>query len=230
MSGPSLQRLTLLSVVFHVTFFAAALFAIKQSSRFVMPSPYVVNLVGPDVRASGKGDAKAVAPAPVPAPKPAPKENKTMPAEKTKAVKHRTVDKAEENYVSDRIAALEAKKKIKRLAELRKVISLKAGDGAKPAVSQGTGPRGGSSGIDDYYAKVRDDIYRNWGLPSSVAEKKLEAVISIRIMKDGTVYVNRIEKSSGSSLFDRSALNAIAKANPVTPPPYEMEIGVRFYP
>jgi len=40
----------------------------------------------------------------------------------------------------------------------------------------------------------------------------------------------RIEKPSGNVLFDRSALRAIAKASPVTPPPYEMEIGVRFYP
>ncbi|MCL5024488.1 MAG: TonB C-terminal domain-containing protein [Nitrospirae bacterium] len=230
MSGPSLQRLTLLSVIFHITFFAAALLVIRQSSRFVMPSPYIVNLVGPDVRSTGKGETHAVTPAPVPAPTPTPKEKKAMPAEKTKVVKQRSLDKAEEKYVSEQIAALEAKKRIERVAKLRNVISLKGSGEGKQVAPRGGGMRGGSAGIDDYYAKVRDDIYRNWGLPSALSDKNLEAVISIRIMKDGTVYVNRIEKPSGSSLFDRSALNAIAKASPVTPPPYEMEIGVRFYP
>jgi colicin import membrane protein len=49
-------------------------------------------------------------------------------------------------------------------------------------------------------------------------------------MRDGTIKVQGIEKSSGNALFDRSAQRAIAKATPVTPPPYEMEIGIRFYP
>ena len=53
---------------------------------------------------------------------------------------------------------------------------------------------------------------------------------AIKILKDGTTIVQNIEKSSGNSLFDRSALKALAKASPLPPPPYEMEIGVRFYP
>jgi TonB family protein len=55
-------------------------------------------------------------------------------------------------------------------------------------------------------------------------------VVSIRILKNGTLQVLNIERSSGIPLFDRSALRAITKASPVTPPPQEMEIGVRFYP
>jgi len=39
-----------------------------------------------------------------------------------------------------------------------------------------------------------------------------------------------VEKSSGDLFFDRSALKAVTKASPVSPPPYEMEIGIRFFP
>jgi TonB family protein len=50
------------------------------------------------------------------------------------------------------------------------------------------------------------------------------------IGKDGTLSGVKIEKASGDRFFDRSALNAVTKASPVSPPPYEMEIGIRFYP
>ena len=68
------------------------------------------------------------------------------------------------------------------------------------------------------------------GLPPTYWEEGLEAIISVKILKDGTVIVQRVEKSSGNTLFDRSAIRALAKASPLPPPPYEMEIGVRFYP
>ncbi|MDP2753115.1 MAG: energy transducer TonB, partial [Nitrospirota bacterium] len=61
-------------------------------------------------------------------------------------------------------------------------------------------------------------------------QKDLEAIISIKIKRDGAITAQRIEKSSGNTLFDRSAIKALAKASPLSPPPYEMEIGVRFYP
>ena len=68
-----------------------------------------------------------------------------------------------------------------------------------------------------------------WVFPDT-GKKDLEAIISIRILKDGTIISQRIEKSSGNPLFDRSAIKALAKASPLSPPPYEMDIGVRFYP
>ena len=222
MNGPSLQRLTVLSLVFHLTFFLAVFVAIKQSSRFVMPSPYVVSLVGSEGKAEGKSDTRAVEQTRTQSPA-VTKETKSA-TEKTK-----TVNKAEEQYVSERIAEIQAKKKIEKIVNLRNVISLKRSGEGKPLSSQGAAGKGGGSLMDDYYAKVTKAIWQNWIFPET-ADKNLEAIISIRIMKDGDVKVTRIEKSSGNGLFDRSALRAIAKASPVTPPPYEMEIGVRFYP
>ncbi len=224
MSRPSLQRLTVLSLIFHLTFFLAVFVAVKHSGRFVMPSPYVVNLVGSEGRSEGKSERKSDTQTVEQARTPAPVKESSTPVQKPRAV-----NKKEEQYVSERIAALQAKKKIEKIVNLRNVISLKGGGEGKPSPPQGAAAKGGGSGIDDYYAKVTKAIWQNWIFPET-SDKGLEAIISIRIMRDGAVQVTRIEKSSGNGLFDRSALRAITKANPVPPPPYEMEIGVRFYP
>ncbi len=225
MSGPSLQRLAVLSTVFHLTFFLAVFFAAKHSGRFEMPAPYVVNLIGSDARpegkAEGKPDTQAVEQ----------KETRSQPAAKEAKrapEKNRRAAKEQEKRVSDQIAALEAKKKLQKLAELRNIISLKGSGDGKPAVRGAEGKSGGQR-VDEYYGKVTKAIWQNWIFPET-SDRNLEAIIAIRIMKDGYMQVTKIEKSSGNGLFDRSALRAIAKASPVTPPPYEMEIGVRFYP
>ncbi|MCX5719973.1 MAG: energy transducer TonB, partial [Nitrospirae bacterium] len=75
----------------------------------------------------------------------------------------------------------------------------------------------------------RKEIWQQWVFPDT-GHKDLETIISIKIRKDGTITAQKIEKSSGNLIFDRSAIKAITKANPLSPPPYEMEIGVRFYP
>ncbi|HYA32114.1 MAG TPA: TonB family protein [Thermodesulfovibrionales bacterium] len=219
--------MTVLSVVFHLTFFLAAFLVVKQSSRFMMPSPYVVNLVGPDLRTEGRGDAQEVAQAPSePQSRPVATEKKAA-----KNVEHpKAVSKAEETRVSERIAALKAKRDVERIAMLRNVISLKgSGPSGRPGPSPKTTAKGGSPAAEDYNSKITNDIQKHWALPD-VSNKNIEAIIVIKILKDGSLLVSRIEKSSGSGLFDRSALRAIYKASPVTPPPYEMEIEVRFHP
>ncbi len=64
----------------------------------------------------------------------------------------------------------------------------------------------------------------------AIVQKDIETIVGIKILRDGTVIVQKIEKSSGNPRFDRSAIKALAKASPLPPPPYEIEIGVRFYP
>ncbi len=77
--------------------------------------------------------------------------------------------------------------------------------------------------------KISEEIRQQWNWPA-FGQKNLEAIIAIRIMKDGTISIQKIEKSSGNSFFDKSAIKALTKASPLSPPPYEMEMGVRFYP
>lgn len=225
MNGPSLQRFTLLSLVFHVSFLVATIITLRQSSRFVMPSPYMVNLVSSEVaqdsgRASQAQDQTAVT-----------KETRDPSPSMRIPDKAKAPDRKEqEQLLSDRISALKAKKKIENVVRLRSIISLKgtAGEGKTPP-SPGTPGRPGGSIMDDYYAKITREIWQNWVFPDT-GDKNLEAVVAIRILRDGSVQISKIEKTSGNPLFDRTALKAITKASPLTPPPYEMEIGVRFYP
>jgi TonB family protein len=93
--------------------------------------------------------------------------------------------------------------------------------------SKGTGATGGSKGslFDIYYAKIIEEIRQEWAYPD-MGKKQLEVVVSVLIERDGTIKVQRVEKSSGDLLFDKSALKALTKASPVTPPQNEMEIGI----
>ena len=231
MTGPSLQRFTLLSLVFHLTFFLTAFLTVRQSVHRIMPSPYVVNLVGSEIRAEGNS-AQAMNKAPEPRVPDSPP-TKEKPAISPMR-EQKKLTKNQEQQVQERIDALKAKKTVETIAKLRNIISLKGTGtegkaGGKTGASQRAAGRGEGSVEADYYTKITKEIWQQWIFPET-GDKNLEAIISIRIMRDGAVQVSRVEKSSGNSLFDKSALRAISKASPVTPPPHEMEIGVRFYP
>jgi colicin import membrane protein len=190
----------------------------------IMPAPYTVNLVSPDVlrglasrnsgneiQARAKKSTAAVSPADVPT------ESKKETAK-------------EREMIEKKISAIAAKKKIERVVKLRSEISLKAGTIKQNAVSKSlSASRGGGTSFDDYYTKITKEIWEQWVYPDT-GKKNMEAIISIKILKDGTAVVQKIEKSSGNQLFDRSALKALTKASPLPAPPYEMEIGVRFLP
>ncbi len=222
MRGPSLQKATILSFAIHLTLFVVTFIIIRQSHHVIMPSPYTVSLVSPEViRGIDKGDALEV----------------TRQKENTVTVKKEISSKAnskkikDTKRVEDKISAIASKKKIEKLVKLRSIIDLRARGNKSnsktktPSASQGKGTL-----FDQYYSAITKEIWSQWVYPPSIGKEDLEAVIAIKILKDGTTIVQKVEKSSGNSLFDRSALKALAKASPLPPPPYEMEIGVRFYP
>jgi colicin import membrane protein len=225
MRGQHLQKIsilffTIVSFALHLTVFAIALIILKQSNQVIMPSPYTVSLVNPEVStgvASGKDEevAKEV-------PKPS--------APSVASAKSKTESAKEKEMVERKIEAFKAKEKIKRIGRLRAMIDLGA-RGTKsvsnPKVSSSSQGKGGGSA--DYYSMITKEIWQQWVYPDT-GKKDIEAIISVKILKDGTAIVQKVEKSSGNALFDRSAIRALAKASPLPPPPQEMEIGVRFYP
>jgi colicin import membrane protein len=229
MRGPTLQKATIISFTLHLTVFAITLVILKQSGSVRLPSPYTVNLVSPGVlkdmsretaAESGKESTRLAAP----------------PDVSKKAVKETPKDKPkdtakEKEMVAKRIAAIEAKKNVERRVRLRSVIALKAGAGKQESnmKQQQSASHGKGSLQDDYYTAITKEIWQQWVCPD-IGKKDIEAVIAIRILRDGTAIIQRIEKSSGNTLFDRSAMRALAKASPLPPPPDEMEIGVRFFP
>lgn len=216
MKGPSLQRTTALSFVLHLTVFLIAFLVLKQPNHIISPPPYTVSLVSPDVL-TGINKASDTS-----------EESVTLSNIPKKDIKE--ITKKEKETVEKRISAITTKKKIERIVRLRSIISLKATGDKRSSNPQTTSTYTGKGTLfDDYYSTITREIWQQWVFPDT-GQKDLEAVISVRILKDGTITAQRIEKRSGNPLFDRSAIKAIAKASPLSPPPYEMEIGIRFYP
>lgn len=225
MREPGIRKPVAFSVLLHLTFLVLAIVLVKYSRNIVMPSPYTVSLVSPEnARQPGTpvSQSKAV-------------EAKTAETKKTPEDSKKMIDankKVDQQRLEDRISELVSKKKVERIVKLRSVISVKA-SGTKTAAkpSEKEGAAGGVKGtsMDTYTEKIREEIRQEWIYPD-MGKKELETVVSVIIRRDGMIAVQGIEKSSGDLLFDRSVLKAVTKASPVTPPPYEMEIGIRFYP
>jgi colicin import membrane protein len=234
MREPSLQRTTLLSFVVHLTVFFLVIIVIRQSSHMVVPSPYTVQLVSSDLM-NGLNRQPQTADTRQETPETAQPEETQKKQGKEKELKEKGLkDKmTQKKLVEDKIAALAAKdaakKKVEKRVKLRQVISLKAQGEKKTGTGSQASGQGRGAPSEDYYSKITKEIWQHWVFPD-IGKKDVEAVIAVRILRDGTALVQRVEKSSGNSLFDKSAIKALAKASPLTPPPYEMEIGVRFYP
>ena len=88
-----------------------------------------------------------------------------------------------------------------------------------------------------YRAMVNEKIESNWALPERLSrgKGKLEAVVVVRVRRDGTVFDIQFEQKSGDSYFDDSVLKAVLKSKPFPPfpdiySPKEEEIVIRFAP
>lgn len=223
MRGPSLQATTVLSAALHLTFLVIAALILRQSRSVIMPSPYEVSLVGPISSPLGAATEEM----------PYRDEPDIRISESIRQTEKPLKEtKTDMKRLEDRVSEIASKKKVERMVRLRSIVSIKSNDssGSQKTAAQvkGSGQSQGTL-FDSYYGKITSQIRQEWVYPDT-GEKNLEAVITVTIARDGTLSVQGIEKSSGNALFDRSALRALAKASPVAQPPYEMEIGMRFYP
>jgi colicin import membrane protein len=233
---PSLQKIIIISAVLHVLFVSLAVVPLNKREREFRS--YQVKLVAP-MRAPG--DSRG-----------------TMPEAKKKAVPHKKIrrklppkkivekpskkiaekpSKADMSLektarVSRRIEKIRAisnlskrkkeREKAKEVAVIRKKARERR-DGGSGIPLEGTGIES-----DSYYSLITRKIWSQWVYPELVSSG-LETIISIKIDRKGKIVSQEIEKYSGNRLFDRSAVKALSKASPLPPPPFEMEIGVRFH-
>jgi colicin import membrane protein len=103
-------------------------------------------------------------------------------------------------------------------------------------------PRGGTGRegvelLDIYHAEIWHRIQKNWAFSEELAQgaSNLEAVVIVKIMKDGKIRDIWFEKRSGNTYFDDSALKAVKKSDPLPPLPAGFsepfyEVGFRFNP
>jgi len=80
----------------------------------------------------------------------------------------------------------------------------------------GSGALAGSLAINMYKMKVETLIKSNWTYPG---EQDIEAVVLIKIRKDGTVLETSFIKRSGDKVFDESVQTAIEKTKSLPPLP-----------
>ncbi len=68
-----------------------------------------------------------------------------------------------------------------------------------------------------YQAQVESWIKSNWSYPVAAANsrRRLEAVVSLKVKKDGTIVESLIKRRSGDNIFDQSVMKAIEKSNPL---------------
>ncbi len=89
--------------------------------------------------------------------------------------------------------------------------------------------------LDIYHAEIWHQIQKNWAFSEEMAQGRpdLEAVIILKVMRDGKMQDIWFEKRSGNNYFDDSALRAVKKSDPLPPlpdgflGPYH-EVGIRF--
>ncbi|MBI5560415.1 MAG: TonB C-terminal domain-containing protein [Deltaproteobacteria bacterium] len=86
----------------------------------------------------------------------------------------------------------------------------------------------------EYYNAIGAKIQSLWVYPGK-GGKDLQTVLNLKLLRSGELKSVNIEKNSGNTLFDESAINAVRKASPFPPLPEEIkedfvEIGVRFCP
>lgn len=231
MKGPSLQKTAIVSFTLHVTAFLIVFLALKQSNQMIMPSPYTVSLVSPNFRSATESRRPEV-PSVQKTQTPVAASSDITSKSRKELVREKEMASSRKKKVAEqRIAELKRKREALRDIEKRRpVIPLKGGGaGQRMGMKTASSSVGKGTLFDDYYSMITRQIRQQWAFPE-IGRKDMEAVVSVRILKDGTAIVQKIEKSSGNALFDRSAVKALAKASPLSPPPYEMEIGVRFFP
>ncbi len=123
-----------------------------------------------------------------------------------------------EKLLQERLAALEAKKRI--LEKVQK--SEERSHGAIQSIS--------STQVSQTYLSLISSLIRqNWSIPETIP-KNLEAIVSIRILQDGQIVIEGFEQKSGNAIFDASIIRAIKNSSPLPSPKNEIKIGLRFKP
>lgn len=238
---PNFQKIIITSAVLHLFFITLATVPFKTKDREY--KSYYVNIVTPSEvtkpRASlkskktGKAESESVRVK-------TPLKRKAKPSSKSKADMTLEPDKTVAQEI-ERLRAISSLAKMKKdknesksgkLDSIRKTIQ---GSLSKDSVKQETPLRAAgvpgivnSTDTESYSALVFERIQREWIYPDFDISG-LEAIISFKITKEGTVTSQKFKKSSGNTIFDRSAMKAVLKASPLPPPPVEQDVEVRFH-
>ena len=226
---PSLYNMILLSLIVHFIVITIVLVSIPSSSRHLTFGPvYSVSLVNSDVVLSGNQKSSLF------------KEIEKASGEANSVIYKKEIS---------RLAGTPVKKEETNRLNIEKAISaikqkeLAAPDSTSSSLRTNSGnrPARTTSGeiaakTNDYANFVSSKVHNNWSIPPELKPRgKIETMIEIKIMRDGSLAYAGFEKRSGNSFYDESAMKAVKKSAPFPPlpggfPDNIMEIGIRFHP
>ncbi|KZX58532.1 protein TolA [Halioglobus sp. HI00S01] len=130
---------------------------------------------------------------PKPKPKPAPPKPKPQPK-----VEPKPEPKPEPRITEEELAAIARADLARAMAEEEEVLAAEAAVTADEMAAS-------------YAALIQRTVINYWSRPPS-ARNGMEAVLIVQLVPTGEVVSVRLERSSGNSAFDRSAMNAVEKA------------------
>lgn len=233
---PKLRWMILLSFIVHLILFSIFIGKAPKKTKKVYFSPtYSVTLVNmPTSPASGKkGNFRTKKTSLWKGPAAITSRVKTMSTRKHTIL---TIPKKSKAGFKSKTNG-QAEKSITPSQVKGNTLSGSEGQQTAPAGNAGqTGPVSSSNiRFNRYYTAVYNKIYNSWILPGYGSKRQLEAVVNIRIAKNGKILNTSFEQRSSSAYFDRSVLRAIKKADPLPPLPVGfnekyLELGIRFIP
>jgi colicin import membrane protein len=146
------------------------------------------------------------------------------------------VEKTETDSVTSAIEEL--KRKVAASEPQARTVTGGAGGGvAGPAGGSGTGGVRVQESILIYQAEIQYRIQKNWAFSQQLAgdNTQLEAVLAIKVLRNGEIEDIWFDKKSGNAYLDDSAYKALVKSNPLPPLPNDYmrpfyKIGLRFGP
>lgn len=241
------RRMIAISLLIHL--FALSLFLLSPKApkpELNLGSQYMVNLVSAVDLQSDQGSSSKIPPRELEAP-PAPKKeeisrNDAVPLSPSQVRKMEPVKKVETPSVNTVGKAIAEIRRRVEAASQKPSYSTSSGiekkSGQSPVIAGPTGT------VDDaelgarmkaYYGSIWTRIKRRWSMPPDLLPREnIEAIIHVRIFRNGSVEGVSFEKRSGNSYFDESAIRAVRKASPFPPLPEGIgengiEMGIRFH-
>lgn len=107
-------------------------------------------------------------------------------------------------------------------SHIRDAISKLREEVGRRSQSVRAGNQASSGGISMriYQMEVETKIRSNWAYPVALqSEKNLEAVVLVKVKKDGTILTYELAKRSNNTIFDQSVIKAIEKSGSMPPFP-----------
>lgn len=213
--GSGINRMLAVSFLIHFLFIVAVLFSSALPSKKITFGPvYDVNLVSMPSSAAMK-PVSAIS-------------NEIKSVSKAQPITLKKQDTA--------VVRKEDRSQIQRaIDDVRNRVNANPGPQPQAPPSQSASNAVSSAQMNAYYALIWSRIKSQWALPRGILQSdNLEAIIDVKILRDGTVSRLDIEKSSGNRYFDQSAVKAVRKASPFPALPAwiqdtSAEFGIKFH-